>query len=506
MSNIKKIIIFVLIFSFLNCTFLFAHEKSNFGVQIINIHNKGEIIYLMDKNGNIVRLSSEMDDIVFDNLINFSTINASGSEFINPIESDEIIPYLKFSLPYDTKVKKICGNFFLTMDGRVFLYTGRNSRYLIDVYNVEDIKTLSDKVVVLYNQDGTVKIWSNGSNGISGLIFKEEILDAVVYDDDILLIIKKDGKIVGIGDGFNRISSTVSTIVNAKKFIKEEENLYILTFDDVVIPIYEKYFKAPKEYLSNISNIVIDKFSTEANNFYKSYFITTDGRVYYHVQSDNEISSFNKNKIEYMNTFDNVQNVYESGYLTIVLHRDGSITIPYDIEHELNGITDVSDVILQNQSYVVYLNDGQVITSLENFVLNKIDIPVIDNDEEMTIYNYLNKMFANILNRYINDEEFENLQSYILTSKSNFEQIIKDVCLDRKFVMLDKSYDEIINNLYNSILNTFPSEEEYTHINIVIIENMIKEDRNKYEIINSILDYIFENPIFENISSKFVQI
>ena len=71
--------------------------------------------------------------------------------------------------------------------------------------------------------------------------------------------------------------------------------------------------------------------------------------------------------------------------------------------------------------------------------------------------------------------------------------------------MFDYSYEEIINNLYKSILNTVPSEDEYRHMNVMIIDKMVEESKNKDEIVNEILNYIFENNIFKDIFNKITQ-
>lgn len=98
------------------------------------------------------------------------------------------------------------------------------------------------------------------------------------------------------------------------------------------------------------------------------------------------------------------------------------------------------------------------------------------------------------------------LKMYIITnSKEEFEKFIRSICLDRKFLMFDYSYEEIINNLYKSILNTVPSEDEYRHMNVMIIDKMVEESKNKDEIVNEILNYIFENPIFKDIFNKITQ-
>ena len=64
--------------------------------------------------------------------------------------------------------------------------------------------------------------------------------------------------------------------------------------------------------------------------------------------------------------------------------------------------------------------------------------------------------------------------------------------------MLDNSYDEIGNIFYESILNTSPSDDESNHIKF-IVESMTNKEKNKKDIISNILDYVFENVIFENI-------
>lgn len=505
MSNkIKKSIIIGLVMSFFSFIVVFAQTKSNFNVQILNTHGQNEIIYLINENGELIKLNKGMEDIVPDDLPELLSLSINENDFIALTEDNKIISSIDLRISDETKVSKIDGKFLLTTDGRVLSENQKTSKFLESFKNVKDIKALSDKVVLIYEQDDTVSIVGDGTNGISVIRGLTNVIEAVIYQDNVLLIIKKDGRVVGLGDGYEKISSKVELILNAKKFIKEDENLYVVTFDNKAIPIFEKDFKAPSEYLSNVENIVIDRFSSGESVLYKSYFITTDGKLFYHIQSDNEISDFNEQKIEYMNTFENVKMVYESGYLTIVLHRDGSITIPYNIHHELNGVTGVKDVVLKNQSYVVYFEDGQVVTSLENFILNKKE-NFFQNEEDMTLYSYLNGIFLNILNKDFSEEEFEFLKYSITNSKEEFEKFIRSICLDRKFLMFDYSYEEIINNLYKSILNTVPSEDEYRHMNVMIIDKMVEESKNKDEIVNEILNYIFENPIFEDIFNKITQ-
>lgn len=263
-----------------------------------------------------------------------------------------------------------------------------------------------------------------------------------------------------------------------------------------VIPLIEKDFKAPKEYLNGISNIVIDKFSSSESSLYKAYFIKNDGKLIYYIQSDNEISDFNKEKMKYISTFDNVQDVYESGYLTIVLHRDGSITIPYDIDHELNGLTGVKEVNLNNQSYVVYLNDGQVLTSLDNFVLYKKSLN--KTEDKLNLFDYVNEIIITSINDEISKDEFKFIKYYLTSNIENFKNFIRYLFLDRRFLMIDNSYKEIGDILFKSILQTSPNYDQVNYIES-IVEKMINEGKDKKYIVSAILEYVFENDIFKNI-------
>lgn len=496
MINIfKNSILFGLIISLFTQVNVFSQSNFNFVSDMENTHNKSEIIYLIDDNGDLIRLNNEMSDFVPEDLKNISYIDVSGNDFIALTNYGELISSFDFKIPKGSKVKKIDKTFVLTDDGEVYSYNYKISRFLRGIKKAEDIKALSDEIVMVKHDDYTVSILGNGDNGIKTIKNLQGVVDAVSYYDKLVFVIKGDGRIEVFGDGYEDVKEVALKVLNGKKFILANENLYVVTFDDVAIPLIEKGFKAPKEYLNGISNIVIDKFSSGENYLYKAYFVKNDGKLIYHIQSDNEISDFNKDKMKYISTFDNVQDVYESGYLTIVLHKDGSITIPYDIDHELNGITGVRNVDLKNQSYVVYLNDGQVITSLDNFILNKKEID--KSNAGLSLYNYLNGIIITLLNRGISINEFEFLKHYLYNNVDNLKAFIKYLALNRKFLMLDNSYEEIGNIFYKCILNTFPSDDEFNHIKFVI-EKMTSEGKNKKDIISAILDYVFENIIFEN--------
>lgn len=499
-NKIKKSIIIGLIMSFMSMKIAFAQTKSNFNAQILNTHNQNEIIYLINEDGKLLKLNDGMNDIVPDNLPDLLSISVNQNNFIALTTDNEIISSINFDIPKGVKVLKIDGEFILMDNGKVLSSNKQTSKFLKSFEKIFDINSLSNNVVLLYGENGKISIVGDGSNGITVIRDLINISEIVLYDD-ILFIIRNDGKVVGLGNGYEKFSSKVESIINAKKFIKEDENLYVLTTDNNLVPISEKYFKAPEEYLVNIESIVIDKFSSEGFDLYKSYFITTDGKLIYYIQSNKEISEFNKNKIEYLKTFDNVKTVYESGYLTIVLHRDGSINIPYDIDHELNGVTGVKDVILKNQSYVVYFDDGQVITSLDNFVLNKKE-NLFDNQEELNLYNYFGKILGNILNRDFSQDEFKMLNEYLIKHGDKFEKILRDVLLDRRFLMIDYSYDDIINILYQSVLNISPSEEDYNYIKNEIVDKMENKLNDKYEILNEILNYVFRSYEFKSIINK----
>ncbi len=497
MINIfKNSILFGLIISLFTQVNVFSQSNYNFVSDMENTHNKSEIIYLIDNDGELIRLNNKMVDFVPQDLENISYIDVNGNDFIVLTNDGELISSFDFKIPRESKIKKIDKTFVLTDDGEVYSYNYKISRFLRGIKKVVDIKALSDDIVMVKHDNDTVSILGNGNNGIRTIRGLQGVVDAVSYYDKLVFVMKSDGRIEVFGDGYEDVKELASKVLNGKKFILASENLYVVTFDDEAIPLIEKNFKAPEEYLNGISNIVIDKFSSGENYLYKSYFIKNDGKLVYHIQSDNEISDFNKEKMEYISTFDNVQDVYESGYLTIVLHKDGSITIPYDINHELNGITGVKSVDLKNQSYVVYLNDGQVITSLDNFVLNKKEL---ENDNvKLNLYNYLNGIIVMLLNRELSINDFEFLKYYLSNNVDDLKAFIKHLALNRKFLMLDNSYDEIGNIFYESILNTSPSDDESNHIKF-IVESMTNKEKNKKDIISNILDYVFENVIFENI-------
>lgn len=501
MSNkIKNLIIIGLIMSFISMKNSLALSKSDFNAQILNTHNQSEIIYLINKDGKLLKLNNGAEDIVPDNLPDLLSISVNEKNFVALTTDNKIISSIDFGISKDSKVIKIDGEFILQDNGKVLSSNKQIVKYLKSFEKIIDIESLSDNVVVLYHENGKISIVGDGSNGFTVIRDLINICEIVLYDN-ILFIIRNDGKVVGLGNGYEEFSTRVESIINAKKFIKEDENLYVLTTDNNLVPISEKYFKAPEEYLVGVENLIIDKFSSEGVDLYKSYFITTEGKLIYYVQSDNEISNFNKNKIEYLKTFDNVKTVYESGYLTIVLHRDGSINIPYNINHELNGVTGVKDVILKNQSYVVYFEDGQVITSLDNFILNK-NTSLINEQDDLNLYNYFKKIILNVLNKDFSESEFKLLNEYLIKYRDKFEEILRDILLDRKFMMIDYSYDDIINILYKSVLNIYPSQEDYDYIKNEIIDKMENKLNNKYEILNEILNYIFRSYEFKSIINK----
>lgn len=504
MSNIIKNSIFVgLLMSFFTCNIVFSQSKSNFNVGILNKHNQGQIIYMLDDGGNLIKLKDNYKDVVPDDLPKLSAIYVNDSDFVALTKDNEIISSFNSSLLKQKKIKKIDKLFLLTEDGKVLSFNNKLSKKLKGFKKVKDIVALSEKVVLIEEESGTFNIVGNGTGGIDTFKKIKDVSEAAMYGDDLILIIKKDGSVAGIGNAYEKVSHITNKIKDAEKFIKQDKNLYIVTSENKAIPIIEMDFKAPKEYLNDVSDIVIDKFATGDSVLYKAYFVTSEGKIHYYIQSNNNISEFSENKIKYINTFDNVKTVYESGYFTIVLHRDGSITIPYDINHELNGITGVKKVILNNQSYVVYLEDGQVITSLDNFVLNKKIYEEVKGESSKK-YNYFNKMYVNLLNKTLGNEEYKLIDEYVGNSKEKLKVVISKISLDRRFLLLSKSYKEIMDILYDSILNIVPSQDEYNHMQIKIVDEMIENKKSKAQIVEKLVEYIFENPVFENIVNSFI--
>lgn len=500
-NKIKKALMLSMCVSFLGGYNAFAQEnEKTFYSDVLNSYNSHEIIYLLDDDGELVKLNNGMEDMVPDDLPPLISIDIDEDGFVALTQDNNIISSDNIVIP--EKVKKVDGDFFLTVNNRVSSLNSKIARRLLRYKNVQDISALNDNIVMLYNDKGTVDIVGTGENGIGHINNLKDVSDVVVFNNNILLILNKDGRIQGFGDGYGEISSKTDMILNGKSFINTGENLYVLTFDNKAIPIIEGDFKAPEEYLSNVSNIVISRFGNTEGSFYKSYFITPEGEVTYYIQSDNKISDFNNKKMEYINTFTNVSDVFESGYLTIILHKDGSINIPFNINHELNGITGVKDVELKNQSYIVRLEDGQVITSLNNLILDRIDDITQSEDE---LYNFLNRVSAILLNKEISYEDFQNNRDNLLKSEEELKSYIKSLTLNRKFVMLDLGYKDIMDILYMSILNTKPSDDEYNYMNYAIIGNMENENKSKEEIIDSLVNYIFENPIFRDEVFKFIQ-
>ncbi|BAK80934.1 hypothetical protein [Candidatus Arthromitus sp. SFB-rat-Yit] len=501
-NKIKNLIMISFIAILMSNFNVISGAKNNIGTEILNSYNTGELIYLINEDGELVRLNRNMKDIVPENMPKLLSINVYEDDFFALTREHELISSENFKT--SKNISKIDKKFLLTLDGKVSSFDIKNSRVFGDFKNVKDIKALSDNAVVIYDVQGNISIVNIGNSKIMSIKNLSDIEDVNIFNENLILVIKKDGTMMGFGDDYNKVSKIIESIKNAKKFIHQMDNLYVVTYDNKAIPIIENGFKAPEEYLRDISDITISNFSNSEGEFYKSYFVTTEGKVSYYIQSDNEISSFNKQKIDYINGFDNVEKVYESGYLTIVLHRDGSITIPFNIHHELNGITGVTNIELKNQSYVVYLDNGHAITSLDNIILN--DRGSFDKREEISdLYEYFNVISLNTVNREINKEDFENMRESILNDKESFKNVIRSLCLDRKFILIDIGYDEIIERLYYSVLNVKPSSDEYNHILYEIIEKSEKDNMGKEQIIIQIVNYMFENPLFEDIFKKLTQ-
>lgn len=500
--NLKNSVISGLLISFLGGILAFAEQRSS-KIQIINDYNQNQIIYLLNQDGELIKLNDGIEDNVPNDLSNVDSIQISSDGFFAILKNGEVISSKYVGLPKGVRAIKQDRGFVLLENGKVFFLREDNSEKLHGVNRAKDIKALSNNIVLIKHEDETFSVIGNSNAKIKNVRGLTDVIDVSIYGESIF-IVKKNGSIIGFGEEYDLISNKTELIKNAKKFIREDENLYVLTVDNKAIPLIEKGFKAPEEYLGNIKDIKINRFSSGENVLYKSYFITADGKIIYYLQSNNEISDFNKEKIEYLATFDNVKSVYDSGYLTIVLHNDGSITIPYNIHHELNGVTGVKDVILENQSYVVYFEDGQVVTSLQNFVLNSKK-EQNQNKRALNLYNYLNNIYINLLNKEITPEEFEDLKQKLIFNIEDFKIFIKDAVLNRKFIMIDDSYDQIINTLYQSILRTEPNSDEYNHIKVMIIDKMAKENKTKGEIVNEIVNYIFKNPIFLDIFNEVSQ-
>ena len=503
MSNIiKNSIVVGLIMSLLTYNIVFSQVKSNLNVGVFNKHNDSEIIYLLDDEGNLIKLNNEHEDFIPDNLPKLSSIYVNDNNYVALTKDNKVITSYNSFIPRENNIIKIDKVFLLTNSGRVMSLNSKLSKKMREFKNVKDIYALSEEVVLIQEENDTFSIVREEKEDIVITKGLKDINDIIVYNEDLILFIMKNGSVEGIGYEYENLLPIVSQIKNGKKFINQEDNLYVLTYDNKAIPIIEKNYKAPTEYLNNVSNIVIDKFASGKNVLYKAYFVTPEGKLYYHIQSNNDISDYSENKMKYFNTFENVETVYESGYLTIVLHKDGSITIPYDTDHELNGLTSVKNIVLKNQSYVVYLEDGQVITSLNNFLLNKKYNKKLNN-EDLNLYEYLNNLYLNILNKKIDEGEYEVTKYSIGNNKESLESYIKDICLDRKFLVLDYSDKELINILYSTILNSNPSLDEYNHMEF-IISSAKEKDKSKLTIVKELVEYILENPIFSKITKDII--
>ena len=502
-NKIKTLIMIGFIAGLITNFSVITNAKNNMGTEILNGYGPGELIYLINENGELVILNSDMEDIVPEDMPKLLSIDIYDDGFVALTREHELISSKNFTT--SKNIGKIDGRFLLTLDGKVSSFDMENSRIFKDFKNVRDIKALTDNALMIYEGEDNVSIVNIGNSKVMSIKNLFEVKEVNIFSDDLILIIKEDGSMIGFGDEYNKVSKIVESIKNAKKFIHQADNLYVVTYDNKAIPIIENGFKAPEEYLLDVYDITVNEFSNSEGEFYKSYFVTTEGKVFYYIQSDNEISDFNRQKIEYMNSFDNVEKVYESGYLTIVLHRDGSITIPFNIHHELNGITGVISVELKNQSYVVYLDDGQAITSLDNIILNDRS-SFVKRDEISDLYDYFNVISLNTVNRELNKEDFEKMRESILNDKESFKNVIRSLCLDRKFILIDNKYDEIMDKLYYSILNVKPSSDEYNHMLYAIIEKSEENNMTKEQILIQIVNYIFENPLFEDIFKKFTQI
>ena len=77
---------------------------------------------------------------------------------------------------------------------------------------------------------------------------------------------------------------------------------------------------------------------------------------------------------------------------------------------------------------------------------------------------------------------------------------------DDYYIFIFNKYYEIMDKLYYSILNVKPSSDEYNHMLYAIIEKSEENNMTKEQILIQIVNYIFENPLFEDIFKKFTQI
>ncbi len=103
---------------------------------------------------------------------------------------------------------------------KVSSFDMENSRIFKDFKNVRDIKALTDNALMIYEGEDNVSIVNIGNSKVMSIKNLFEVKEVNIFSDDLILIIKEDGSMIGFGDEYNKVSKIVESIKNAK-------NLYI---------------------------------------------------------------------------------------------------------------------------------------------------------------------------------------------------------------------------------------------------------------------------------------
>ena len=418
-------------------------------------------------------------------------------------------------------------------------------------YNLSLCKLIDEERCLLVNKKNEIIIY-NLEDEITEVVIsfleKEELIVDILFNEDILYILYKTGKIIIYNTNTKKIEKyKISNLI-------DKGNLLYLQNDIITLIIKENKSELVQFYLLKNYIFIKIKEINALNDFFLYEYILPNLNLFYFYVTDVDLTIYYMNlfkQYEILKDIDTKEIKYEQ-YLNIINKLKNSMSIINEKKYEFDSIFKRNDFnkcnlkitnisINDKLNMICSFNDGSVMYYLldidtknqNNYIINKIIykylikvnfLPIndalflnnINNEKENNFYfvttsaeqslkitdpsncnilniNFFPKNNTNIINQITNTNYIINKSFTNLFSNFFFTQSGKDV----------KIFSEnfsIPENIYNSSIETllfsyFKEEEKNLLSNKKIIEYAMNKNKNKKqdsEYIDEICDYFLQ--------------
>ena len=433
--------------------FIYNQKNSEFKEIAENPHKNSIYSILLNKDLNqIIFFSSDYKISLFDIInkkdknsfsINFITcINTIPSkvkilkQFFNKIYFLYQIQHQLYISSYDIKKEK---NSLDTLQNKVKIkFDNKNINndlnHEISSYNYVLIlcKLIDEERILLVNKNNEIMLYNIENEEIERrLLFlkNEEIIIDILYENNILYVLYKSGKIIIYNYSTKKIEK-----YKISNFIEKENLLYIQN-DTIVLTIKEIKSDIIQFYLLKNYIFIKIKGIIVPNNFYSHQFILPNFNFFYFYAFDEELKVFNMNmthQFDILKDVDIKEIKYEE-YLSIIDKVKNSLNNLIEKNYQFDSIFQRTDVnknnlkitnIVINEKFnmICSFSDGSIMYYILDIKEKEQNIYVINK----IIYKYLIKVnFLSINDAlFINNIDNINKNNYLFVTTSS-EQSLK---------------------------------------------------------------------------------